>query len=100
VRTAPRRTRTTRRSRIIRLLTAFAALVGAVVLGTLAPASAQARAPRAAAPAAAAPAAAATGLHISNGRLIEGNGNDFIMRGVNHAYTWYTGQSIDTGISR
>ncbi|WP_112467423.1 cellulase family glycosylhydrolase [Streptomyces triticisoli] len=39
------------------------------------------------------PGAAATGLHISNGRLLEGNGNDFVMRGVNHAHTWYTGET-------
>ncbi|GGZ24615.1 beta-mannosidase [Streptomyces nitrosporeus] len=32
---------------------------------------------------------AATGLHVSDGRLLEGNGNDFVMRGVNHAHTWY-----------
>ncbi|WP_374215051.1 glycoside hydrolase family 5 protein, partial [Streptomyces longispororuber] len=37
--------------------------------------------------------AAATGLHISDGRLVEGNGNDFVMRGVNHAHTWYPGQT-------
>ncbi|GAA2332580.1 cellulase family glycosylhydrolase [Streptomyces kunmingensis] len=36
---------------------------------------------------------AATGLHISDGRLVEGNGNDFVMRGVNHAHTWYPGQT-------
>ncbi|MDT9697177.1 cellulase family glycosylhydrolase [Streptomyces sp. P17] len=35
----------------------------------------------------------ATGLHISNGRLLEANGNDFVMRGVNHAYTWYPGET-------
>ncbi|MDD1057253.1 cellulase family glycosylhydrolase [Streptomyces cocklensis] len=81
--------RTTRIRPIIRLVTALAALIGAVVLGALSPVSAQAgtKAPSAAA------AAAATGLHISNGRLVEGNGNDFVMRGVNHAYTWYTGQT-------
>ncbi|GAA2442837.1 cellulase family glycosylhydrolase [Streptomyces macrosporus] len=33
--------------------------------------------------------AAATGLHVSDGRLLEGNGNDFVMRGVNHAHAWY-----------
>ncbi|WP_031508493.1 cellulase family glycosylhydrolase [Streptomyces megasporus] len=33
---------------------------------------------------------AATGLHVRGGRLLEGNGNDFVMRGVNHAHTWYT----------
>ncbi|AZQ39351.1 beta-mannosidase [Streptomyces cyaneochromogenes] len=37
--------------------------------------------------------AAATGIHISNGRLLEGNGNDFVMRGVNHAHTWYPNQT-------
>ncbi|MFJ7999689.1 cellulase family glycosylhydrolase [Streptomyces sp. NPDC096310] len=35
----------------------------------------------------------ATGLHISGGRLLEGNGNDFVMRGVNHAHTWYAGRT-------
>jgi mannan endo-1,4-beta-mannosidase len=80
VRTARRRTP---KSPVIRLLTALAALLGAVVLGTLSPVGAQAQSP----------SAAATGLHISNGRLVEGNGNDFVMRGVNHAYTWYTGQT-------
>jgi mannan endo-1,4-beta-mannosidase len=39
------------------------------------------------------PAAAATGLHIAGGRLLEGNGNDFVMRGVNHAHTWYPGET-------
>ncbi|MFK0118997.1 cellulase family glycosylhydrolase [Streptomyces sp. NPDC090994] len=39
------------------------------------------------------PTAAATGLHISDGRLLEGNGNDFVMRGVNHAHTWYPGET-------
>ncbi|MBZ3912869.1 cellulase family glycosylhydrolase [Streptomyces acidiscabies] len=50
------------------------------MLGALAPAAVQA---------AAAPRIKATGLHISNGRLLESNGNDFVMRGVNHAHTWY-----------
>ncbi|WP_432157036.1 cellulase family glycosylhydrolase [Streptomyces sp. bgisy153] len=39
------------------------------------------------------PAALAAGLHISDGRLVEGNGNDFVMRGVNHAHTWYPGRT-------
>ncbi|TLS40886.1 beta-mannosidase [Streptomyces montanus] len=34
-------------------------------------------------------AAAATGFRIENGRLTEASGNDFVMRGVNHAHTWY-----------
>ncbi|WP_369166849.1 cellulase family glycosylhydrolase [Streptomyces sp. R28] len=37
--------------------------------------------------------AAATGLHIQNGRLLEASGNDFVMRGVNHAHTWYPGET-------
>ncbi|KUL46904.1 cellulase family glycosylhydrolase [Streptomyces regalis] len=37
--------------------------------------------------------AAATGIRIQNGRLVEANGNDFVMRGVNHAHTWYPGET-------
>lgn len=33
--------------------------------------------------------AAPTGLRVENGRLLEASGNDFVMRGVNHAHTWY-----------
>ncbi|WP_405762653.1 cellulase family glycosylhydrolase [Streptomyces sp. NBC_01420] len=33
--------------------------------------------------------AADTGLHVSNGRVYEANGNEFVMRGVNHAHAWY-----------
>lgn len=36
-----------------------------------------------------APAAAETGFRISDGRLVDANGEDFVMRGVNHAHTWY-----------
>jgi mannan endo-1,4-beta-mannosidase len=39
------------------------------------------------------PAQAATGLRVSGGRLVEANGNAFVMRGVNHAHTWYPGQT-------
>ncbi|MBL1098339.1 glycoside hydrolase family 5 protein [Streptomyces coffeae] len=35
-------------------------------------------------------AEAATGIHVSNGRVVEANGNDFVMRGVNHPHAWYT----------
>ncbi|MGC9438328.1 cellulase family glycosylhydrolase [Streptomyces sp. WG5] len=66
-----------------RLLTGLAALVGLVVAGALCPAAALARSP----------GTQATGLHISDGRLLEGNGNDFVMRGVNHAHTWYPGET-------
>ncbi|SFD47717.1 cellulase family glycosylhydrolase, partial [Streptomyces aidingensis] len=38
-------------------------------------------------------APAATGLHISEGRLLEANGNDFVMRGINHPHTWYQGET-------
>ncbi|MGW0552214.1 glycoside hydrolase family 5 protein [Streptomyces altiplanensis] len=34
-------------------------------------------------------AEAATGIHVSNGRVYEANGNEFVMRGVNHAHAWY-----------
>ncbi|GAA2627168.1 glycoside hydrolase family 5 protein [Streptomyces vastus] len=33
--------------------------------------------------------AAPTGFRIESGRLQEASGNDFVMRGVNHAHTWY-----------
>lgn len=58
----------------------LALLVGLLALGTV-PAHAEP------------PGARATGLHISDGRLLEGNGNDFVMRGVNHAHTWYPGET-------
>ncbi|WP_405771806.1 cellulase family glycosylhydrolase [Streptomyces sp. NBC_01538] len=73
---------TTRKSRTTVLLTALVTLLG---LLALAPAPAQARAEP--------PGALASGLHISHGRLLEGNGNDFVMRGVNHAHTWYPTQT-------
>ncbi|MGW2914765.1 cellulase family glycosylhydrolase [Streptomyces asoensis] len=67
------------------LLARLAALIGLVLVGALCPAAAQAQTQ--------APRALATGLHISDGRLVEGNGNDFVMRGVNHAHTWYPGRT-------
>jgi mannan endo-1,4-beta-mannosidase len=33
--------------------------------------------------------AAPTGFRIEHGRLLEASGNDFVMRGVNHAHTWF-----------
>ncbi|WP_327715031.1 cellulase family glycosylhydrolase [Streptomyces sp. NBC_00490] len=78
-----RRTRsTTRKSLLARLVTV---LLGLVVVGALCPAVALAQAEP--------PGTQATGLHISNGRLLEGNGNDFVMRGVNHAHTWYPNET-------
>jgi mannan endo-1,4-beta-mannosidase len=35
------------------------------------------------------PAAAAAGITVSGTRILEANGNPFVMRGVNHAHTWY-----------
>ncbi|KDN81037.1 cellulase family glycosylhydrolase [Kitasatospora cheerisanensis] len=37
--------------------------------------------------------AAGTGIHVGNGRIYEANGNQFVMRGVNHAYAWYPSQA-------
>jgi mannan endo-1,4-beta-mannosidase len=76
------RPRTAPRGTVTRLLTALATLLAAVLAGAL-PATARA----------AGAEAASTGLHISDGRLLEGNGNDFVMRGINHAYTWYPQQT-------
>ncbi len=39
------------------------------------------------------PAHAATGFYVSGGRLYDANGNEFIMRGVNHPHTWYPNQT-------
>ncbi|MFG2426309.1 cellulase family glycosylhydrolase [Streptomyces sp. NPDC048590] len=78
-------TSTARKSPLAVLMKGLAALLGVALLGALGPAAAQAAPARA--------EAAATGLHISDGRLVEGNGNDFIMRGVNHAHTWYPGET-------
>ncbi|AUJ88464.1 MULTISPECIES: RICIN domain-containing protein [Paenibacillus] len=33
-----------------------------------------------------------TGFYVKGTTLYDGNGNPFVMRGVNHAYTWYKGQ--------
>ncbi|WP_327270305.1 cellulase family glycosylhydrolase [Streptomyces sp. NBC_01218] len=82
MRTASSTARTTPTTLLRRALTA---LLGLLLVGALAPATAMAQARSA--------EAAATGLHISDGRLVEGNGNDFVMRGVNHAHTWYPGET-------
>jgi mannan endo-1,4-beta-mannosidase len=72
---------TTLKSPVTVLLATLATLLG---LLALTPATAHAQSPV---------GTAATGLHIENGRLLEGNGNDFVMRGVNHAHTWYPGET-------
>ncbi|GGQ10979.1 cellulase family glycosylhydrolase [Streptomyces mutabilis] len=84
MRTTPREPRQSLLARLITALAALAALIGLAVLGALSPAAALAQSPG---------TRAATGLHISDGRLLEANGNDFVMRGVNHAHTWYPGET-------
>ncbi|MFF0644311.1 cellulase family glycosylhydrolase [Streptomyces tendae] len=77
-----------------RLVAGLAALIGLVVVGALCPGAAVAQSPAGRAPAQGRSAGAqAAGLHIAEGRLVEGNGNDFVMRGVNHAHTWYPGET-------
>ena len=39
------------------------------------------------------PAYAATGLHVSGRNIVEANGQTFVMRGINHEHTWFTGQT-------
>ncbi|MFE7434089.1 cellulase family glycosylhydrolase [Streptomyces tendae] len=77
-----------------RLAAGLAALIGLVVVGALCPGAAVAQSPGGRAPAQGRSAGApAAGLHIAEGRLLEGNGKDFVMRGVNHAHTWYPGET-------
>ncbi|MET8306947.1 cellulase family glycosylhydrolase [Micromonospora sp. NPDC005173] len=39
------------------------------------------------------PAHAAAGFSVAGGKLYDANGTEFIMRGVNHAHTWYPQQT-------
>ncbi|GAA4946579.1 hypothetical protein GCM10023224_32530 [Streptomonospora halophila] len=39
------------------------------------------------------PANAEAGFQIQDGRLVDANGNDFVMRGVNHPHAWYAGET-------
>jgi mannan endo-1,4-beta-mannosidase len=39
------------------------------------------------------PAQAAAGFTVSGTRILDANGNTFLMRGVNHAHTWYASQT-------
>ncbi|MDG6106932.1 glycoside hydrolase family 5 protein [Dactylosporangium aurantiacum] len=34
-----------------------------------------------------------TGLHVSGGTVVEGNGSRFVMRGVSHSYAWHKDQN-------
>lgn len=39
------------------------------------------------------PADAAVGLRVSDGRIVEANGQNVVMRGVSHPHVWYTNQT-------
>jgi mannan endo-1,4-beta-mannosidase len=39
------------------------------------------------------PASAAAGFTVGGGRLLDANGNPFVMRGVSHPHAWYTSQT-------
>src|SRR6266545_6499483 len=39
------------------------------------------------------PANAAVGLHVSGTRILEANGNNLVMRGVNHPHVWFPTQT-------
>src|SRR5690242_3755420 len=39
------------------------------------------------------PASAAVGLHVSGRNIVEANGQNFIMRGINHEHVWFTSQT-------
>ncbi|MFD7921128.1 cellulase family glycosylhydrolase [Streptomyces sp. NPDC059740] len=61
------------RKRLAALVTAF--LATAATFGVTAAPPARAEAP--------------PGFHISDGRLLDADGHDFVMRGVNQAHAWY-----------
>ncbi|KAB8196663.1 cellulase family glycosylhydrolase [Nonomuraea phyllanthi] len=39
------------------------------------------------------PASAATGIHVSGTKILEADGQEFVMRGTSHAHTWYATQT-------
>lgn len=41
---------------------------------------------------------AKAGFTVSGTKLLDANGNEFVMRGVNHAHTWFQGQ-LDTALN-
>ncbi|WP_211370236.1 cellulase family glycosylhydrolase [Nonomuraea turkmeniaca] len=36
---------------------------------------------------------AATGIHVSGTKILESNGQEFVMRGTSHAHTWYASRT-------
>lgn len=73
------------KKRLTIALSAVLALIAALFVHTL-PVNAL---PADTAPDNAQPADADTGFRVSDGRLVDAAGNDFVMRGVSHAHTWY-----------
>lgn len=43
-------------------------------------------------------AATPSGFHVSGTKILDSNGNEFVMRGVNHAHQWYQ-SDLDTALS-
>jgi mannan endo-1,4-beta-mannosidase len=39
------------------------------------------------------PAQAASGIKVKDGRLVESDGRDLTLRGINHGFTWHRGQA-------
>jgi mannan endo-1,4-beta-mannosidase len=39
------------------------------------------------------PLRATSGIRVQNGRLVEANGNDLILRGINHGFAWHRSQT-------
>ncbi len=39
----------------------------------------------------ASPASSGKGFHVEGTKLLDGNGNEFVMRGINHAHSWFAG---------
>ncbi|WP_228973360.1 cellulase family glycosylhydrolase [Streptomyces sp. DH12] len=73
-----------------RLATAAGALLAMAATALTAPHAARAADPGVTSTPAAGAERAAAGFQVRDGRLLDANGGDFVMRGVNHAHTWYT----------
>ena len=43
------------------------------------------------------PAVSAQGFYVDGTKLYDANGNEFVMRGINHSHTWFKGQ-LDTAL--
>jgi len=75
---------------------ALLALVGWLVAATVGALRSQPAAVRPTAPRPATslpPSPAATGIEVHGGRIVEADGQDLVLRGINHAYTWFPAQN-------